>query len=110
LREALETTLKNNPLLASFLVWDKHALESDGTLHITMKHTQKLLDQIIQDGGFVKTLDDLKALPLKYPQPRHATFPGPMFRAIIYHVEETNSSAVLFNGIYVYDQLVKDLH
>jgi hypothetical protein len=100
LRDALVTTLKNNPMYASFFVWDKEALESNGSLHVTMKPTKKLFDQVIEDGGVLKTLDDLKALALKYPQPRHATFPGPMFRALIYHVEEINSSAVLFNGIF----------
>ena len=86
-------------MLASFLIWDKEALESNTALYVTMKHNRKLLDHIVQDGGVVKNLDDLKALPLKYPHHRHATFPGPMFRALLYYVEETKSSAVLFNGI-----------
>jgi hypothetical protein len=86
-------------MLASFFVWDKEALESNGALHVTMKHSRTLLDHVVQDGGAVKTLAELKALPLKYPHPRHGTFPGPMFRVLIYDVEEIKSSAVLFNGI-----------
>lgn len=93
--------LKNNPMLASFLVWDEKELESDIALHVTIKHDRKLLDKVIEDAGSLKTLEELEALTLKYPYPRHATFPGPLFRALIYYVEESESYAVLYNGTYL---------
>ncbi|KAF2434213.1 acetyl-CoA synthetase-like protein [Tothia fuscella] len=97
LRKALDTMLRINPMLSSFLVWDEKTLESDLGLHITIKHSEKLLDQVIEHGGTLKTLNDLKALTLKYPQPTHATFPGLLYRAIIYDIEETGGSALLHN-------------
>jgi hypothetical protein len=85
-------------MLASFLVWDKEALESDIALHVTIRQDQKLFDHVIQDAGTVETVEELSALALRYPHPEHATFPGPMFRSLIYYVEETKSAALLLNG------------
>jgi hypothetical protein len=90
--------LRNNPMLASFVIWNEENLGSDLALHVTIKHDKKLLDQVIQDGGTVKTLQDFSALALKYPKPEHAMFPGPMFRSLIFYIEETNSCGLLFNG------------
>jgi hypothetical protein len=90
--------LRVNPMLTSFLVWDEKSLESDIALHVTIKHSEKLMSQVVQDGGSLKTSDDLKSLTLKYPFPRHATFPGLLFRATIYEIEDISSAAVLFNG------------
>jgi hypothetical protein len=91
-------TLCNNPMLASFFVWSNEKLGSDLALHVTIKHDRKLLDHVVQDGGTIKTLQDFSVLALKYPQPDHATLPGPMFRSLIYHIEETNSCGLLFNS------------
>lgn len=85
-------------MLASFVIWNKEDLESDLALHVTIKHDRKLLDLVVQDGGTIKTLQDFSALAAKYPQPEHAMFPGPMFRSLIYHIEETNSCGLLFNS------------
>lgn len=95
--------IRNNPILASFFVWDKEVLDSDGALHVIVKHDQKLLDLIIQSGETVKTVEEFKKIPFKYPFPKHATFPGPMFRVVIYYVEELKSSAFIFNGSYLWN-------
>ncbi|TLD14772.1 Acyl-CoA synthetase family member 2 [Venturia nashicola] len=97
LRTAIETMLKNNRILASFLVSDKEALESDLALHVAIRQDKKLFDIVIQDEGSVTTVEELAAIPLKYPYPQHALFPGPLFRALIYYVEETKSAAVITN-------------
>lgn len=97
MRTALEMTLKNNTLLASFLVWDEEALESDVALHLTVKHERKFLDQVVQDGGTLEKLEELSVLTSNYPEPKHASFPGPLFRAIIYYVQEIEGSALLYN-------------
>ncbi|KAE9964086.1 hypothetical protein EG327_001089 [Venturia inaequalis] len=97
LRTAIETMLKNNRMLALFLVWDKEALESDLALHVAIRQDKKLFDLVIQDEGTVKTVEELGAIPLKYPYPEHALFSGPLFRALIYYVEETKSAAVITN-------------
>ena len=96
---AIETMLKNNRMLASFLIWDKDALESDLALHVAVRQDNKLFDVVIQDEGTVKTLEELSAVPLKYPYPDHALLPGPLFRALLYYVEETKSAAVVTNSM-----------
>ena len=90
--------LKNNRILASFLIWDKDTLKSDLALHVAVRQDKKLFDIVIQDEGTVKTVEELSAVPLKYPYPEHALFPGPLFRALIYYVEETKSAALVTNG------------
>ena len=85
-------------MLASFFIIVKDDLDSSTALHVMIKHTRQYLDQVIEFGGTVKTLKDLQAFPIKYPAPRHAMFPGPMFRALVYYVEETKSCALLCNG------------
>lgn len=92
--------LKNNRMLASFLVWDKDALESDLALHVAIRQDKKLFDIVIQDEGTVKTVEELGSIPLKYPYPDHGLFPGPLFRALIYYVEETKSAAVITNSMF----------
>lgn len=85
-------------MLASFLIWDKEALESDVALHVAVRQDKKLFDVVIQDEGTVKTVEELSAVALKYPYPEHALFPGPLFRALLYYVEETKSAALVTNG------------
>lgn len=63
-----------------------------------VRHTDAFLDQCITDYGKIKSLDDLKKMALKYPCPDHAMFPGPLYRALIVEVEETQSAAFIFNG------------
>lgn len=91
--------LKNNRMLASFLVWDKEVLGTDLALHVAIRQDKKLFDLVIQDEGTVETVEELSMIPLKYPYPEHALFPGPLFRALIYYVEETKSAAVITNGM-----------
>ena len=86
----------NNRILASFLVWDKRLLGSDIALHVAVRQNKKIFDLVIQDGGSVKTVGEIMALTVEYPSRDHAAFPGPLTRAMIYHVEETGSAAVVF--------------
>jgi len=97
LRTALEATLSRNRILASFLIWDRQALTSDVALHVVIRHHRKHLDLCILDHGKIKTLNDLNTLAMSYPFPGHATVPGPLIRALLVHVEETNSAAMLIN-------------
>jgi hypothetical protein len=85
-------------MLASFFVWIKDTSGTDVPLHITMKHNRTLLDHVIEHGGTLKTVDELKVLTLKYPQPKHATYPGPMFRTLIYYIEDIKNYGLVFNG------------
>lgn len=98
-RAATETLLKNNPMLPSFLVWNQKAFDSELALHVTLKPSQKLMDIVIEDAGSVKTVEELKNIALKYPFPKHATFPGPLIRMLLYDVEETKSCGFVVNGM-----------
>jgi len=98
LRAAMKLVLKNNPLLASFFVWDKEEVGSDVALHVVVRQTDAFLDQCIVDYGSVKTVKDLKNLALKYPHPNHAMFPGPLYRALIVEIEDGQTSGFVLNG------------
>lgn len=96
-REALEKTLSNNRIMASFLLWNKTHLSNDTVLHVLVRHGEKFFEQIIFDHGKVKTLEELKQLPLKNPFQARATVPGPLFRAFIVEVEELKCAAVVID-------------
>ena len=95
MRKALEKMLANNRFLASFLVWDSTALKPDIALHVAVRQMDKIFDLVIQDGGKLKTIDDIKATTANYPHHSHAMFPGPLTRAMLYDIEETGTTAVI---------------
>lgn len=83
--------------MTSFFVWDTDKLGSDLSLHVTLHHSKKLADLVIEDMGTVKSLEDLKKHTLKYPHPKHAMFPGLLTRFLLYEIEETGSCGVVMN-------------
>ncbi|KAL4916104.1 hypothetical protein BDW62DRAFT_202941 [Aspergillus aurantiobrunneus] len=97
LRRALEAMLANNRILASFLVWDEERLASDISLHVAVRQDKKVFDLVIHDGGTLKTVDSLKTLVTNYPHPDHAVLSGPLTRAMIYHIEETDTAGVILS-------------
>lgn len=89
LRHALVAALSQSPLWTSFYV-----LGEDGApFYITMKPQRKLFDHCVTFGGAVKDLAELQHKAIRYPHPEHATHPGLLFHALLYHVEELNSAA-----------------
>lgn len=95
--------LCHNRVLASFLVWDKEGrydLDPELALHVTLKHSQKLFDGVIQVSGSVKTVQELQSLALNCPEPTRALLPGILFRALIYTVEETKTVGLLYISTY----------
>ncbi|CAO1598074.1 hypothetical protein XANCAGTX0491_001847 [Xanthoria calcicola] len=91
LRAALEKALSNNPLLVSFYVLDKH----QNPHYVTLKPTRKLWDLCLLDHGTVKTAADVQQVAIDYPMKDHARAPGPLFRCLILHVEESRSAAMV---------------
>lgn len=85
--------LTNNRLLASFFVRDKDLLESNAALHVAMHQNSKLFDVIIQDGGKLKTIQDLKDKASNQEQP--PAFPGPLTRATLYEIEEIGAAGMI---------------
>ncbi|MCJ1264211.1 hypothetical protein MMC22_004082 [Lobaria immixta] len=91
LRAALEKALGNNLLLVSFYVLDQY----QNPHYVTLKPSGRLWDLCILDHGSVKTSADVQQLAIQYPHREHATVPGPLFRCLIVHVEETKSAAMV---------------
>ncbi|KAF1967257.1 acetyl-CoA synthetase-like protein [Bimuria novae-zelandiae CBS 107.79] len=92
LKEALTVTLANNSLFASFCV---HG--SNGQLfYITMKPQKKLYDQILIEEGSIANVAELQRLAMEYPHPKHSTFPGPLFHALIYYIEDIKSAGLVY--------------
>jgi len=94
LRAALEKALSNNPLLISFYVLDQY----QNPHYVTLKPSDKILGLCLLDYGSVKTTADVQQLAIDYPFRDHAKAPGPLFRSLIVHVEETKSAAMVMYG------------
>lgn len=95
MRKALELAFSNNRILTSFIVSDETRLESDIALYVIMRQNQKLFDIVIQQGPDVATVAEIVSMAQDYPHPEHATFPGPLARATMHHVEETGTIAIV---------------
>lgn len=60
-----------------------------------LKPSSKLWDICILDGESLETTADVQQFAIQYPHLEHAKAPGPLFRCLVMHVEETNSAAVV---------------
>lgn len=101
LKDALQKVLINNPMLASFFVFDKEKLGNDLALHVVVEQSIQFLDEhIIDDGGVVAGLNDLTqfAKQQRYPEVSSATPPGPMAKIHVFYVEESNCAGFVLNG------------
>ncbi|KAJ4293617.1 hypothetical protein N0V90_008901 [Kalmusia sp. IMI 367209] len=100
LKEALTTTLKNNPIWTSFYV---HG-EDKSPFYITMKPKRKLYDHCLIESGSVANVAELQHIAVNYPYPEHSVFPGPLFHALIYNIEDIQSAGfVLYVHHIVHD-------
>jgi len=95
LRRALEITLSNNPMLASFLLWNKSVLGSDIALHIMFKHHKKLLDRVFRDLGSIATKADFAGLIYKPYEYEMATLPGILTQFLLFDIAETGQSGTI---------------
>lgn len=81
--------LANTPILMSFCVTDRIS-----DLHyVQIKPSKKLYDLCISHYPPVETVEEAQHLAVRIPFQDHARLPGPLFRCILFHVEETNSAA-----------------
>lgn len=66
---------------------------------MTIRPTEKWYNLcIVEEDGRVKTVEELKRYAFGDDIRDHATLPGPLFRAMIVWVEETESWGLVFNG------------
>ncbi|KAG2413222.1 hypothetical protein HFD88_002411 [Aspergillus terreus] len=96
LREAAVTTIKNNLLLLSFMIVDPELIDPELGLY-AMIRPEAILDQCVLDYGAVDTLEDARKLNMDYPFPDHTLLPGPLFRALVVFVQESQSAALITN-------------
>lgn len=80
------------------MVWDSAALDSEIALHVVMKQTSAFFDIMMEDGGSIATLSALAEVPNNLPRPDRVTFPGPLYRATIFDVEETGGAGVVISA------------
>lgn len=103
LRSAIERMLRRNRILASYLVWDKTAeygLNSDLALHVTLKHDEKLFDNVFQHGGSVESIDELRDRAADHPHPEWTMLPGMLFRVLTYEIKETGTLGFIYSGTF----------
>ena len=87
-------TLANNPLFSSFCIHGSNKRP----YHITMKPQKKLYDQILIEEGSIASVEELQRLAMEYPHRKHSTFPGPLFHALIYYIEDIKSAGLVYYG------------
>ncbi|KAK5953009.1 putative NRPS-like protein biosynthetic cluster [Knufia fluminis] len=97
-RRGIEVMLANNPMLASFLCWNKRAFGSDIALHVMFEHTQKLFDQVFRDYGVVQTKEDFANLVNKPYEYEMAQLPGLLVQFLLFDVAETGLSGAIMVG------------
>lgn len=103
MKQAVQTMLCNNRILASFLVWDqdgRYGIHPELVLHVTLRHDQKLFEHVVKAAGTVRTAEELQQLAIDCPEPDRALLPGILFRALIYTVEETGTVGLIYIGTY----------
>ncbi|KAL8698938.1 MAG: hypothetical protein Q9224_001626 [Gallowayella concinna] len=91
LRAALKKALTNNPLLVAFYVLDEH----ENPHYVTLKPSDRIWNLCLLDHESVKTTADAQQLAIDYPMKDHARAPGPLFRCLIFHIEESRSAAMV---------------
>ena len=89
LEKALVAALEQSPLWPSFYVLG----DNGSPFYVTMKPQKKLYDHCLTVCGSIPTLADLQQVAIQYPHREHATYPGLLFHARLYHVEELGCAA-----------------
>ncbi|KAF2101709.1 acetyl-CoA synthetase-like protein [Rhizodiscina lignyota] len=97
LRAAVSKTIANNPMQSSFIVWDDDKLGDDLALQFTVDPKPELIDSLVEDRGTLSTIDELKKTALDMCMVQGATYPGPLCRAYLYYVEETQCAGIIYN-------------
>ncbi|KDN65336.1 putative AMP-binding enzyme [Colletotrichum sublineola] len=109
LRTALEAAMLNHRIMCSFMVWDTAWRDQSATmkdaLHVFVRPSARLFDLMIQDGGVLRSLKDLEEIALgntseahRFPTPQQNTFPGPLYRVMLFDIEETGTVGMLTSG------------
>jgi hypothetical protein len=92
LRIALESALAHHSMLRTMGMY----FDSTTPLHITVRPSQRWFSHCITILPPVKSSSDLSTLVYNDPNLDHACFPGPLFRMILTHVEDSNCAGLVY--------------
>lgn len=79
-------------------MWDFEGLGSNDALHVVIKRSPKLFDLIVEDGGELETLQDLGDVAVRHPSSEYVDYPGPLYRALLFHVREIDGAAMVISA------------
>jgi hypothetical protein len=102
--EAFKLGFIRHPIMRSMAI----EYDQDLTLHLMTRPLDRFYSLCFTHLDPVRDVDDLKRLAYNDPKLDHAAFPGPMMRVLIAHVEERNSTGVIylcqhsvFDGVFI---------
>lgn len=64
---------------------------------MVIKQSPKFFDLIVEDGGSLDTVEELRNLSLHHPRPDYATLPGPVYRTMLFDIKETGTAAMVIS-------------
>lgn len=97
MRKALERALSRAPFTHGFLVQRDKFPQIGASLYVTVRPSKEWFDQLITEIPAVDNEQELKAFDLLDYGYSHASLPGPMYRADLVHVRETNKIAIIMS-------------
>ncbi len=113
LRHGIEVMLANNPMMASFLLWNRKLFGSDIALHVLFKHNQKLFNGILHDHGSIATKEEFVNLVFNPYEYEMSLLPGLLVQFLLFDITETGQSGTVMVAHHVpfdasYMQLIFD--
>ena len=107
LRRAIEAVMLNHRILRSYMIWRhdwRTKIEVEDAYHVIILPSTDFFNLAVQERGHVANLRDLDAIALgsevdghKAIPPEQCTFPGPLYRAFLFKVDETDNWAMIVN-------------
>ncbi|KAF1356316.1 hypothetical protein BDV97DRAFT_394251 [Delphinella strobiligena] len=96
-RKALERTLSRAPFTHGFLVQRDKYPQIGASLYVTVRPSREWFDQLITEIPAVDSEQELKTFDLLDYGYSHASLPGPMYRADLVHVRDTNKTVIIMS-------------
>lgn len=93
-RTALESALKHHSILRTMAFY----FDDETPLHITVRPSNKWYESCITVVPNIKTCAELSTLVYNDPKLDFACFPGPMFRMVLTHVEDSNCAGLVYQA------------
>lgn len=95
-RGACERLIANNNILTSFLFSNKQAFGSDQALHVVLKPTEQVFNNIFHDLGSVRTKEEFTHLVFNPYEYQMTMLPGILFQILLFDIEESGQVGMIF--------------